>query len=432
MEDIVPSFPGWEVVELLGRGGMCAVYRARRVGTGEERALKVLAEDTQVARARFLDEARILAELDHPHLVTVEEVVDGDPPWMVMELLRGEDLGAPLQRGEPVEPRRAAAWIAAVAQGLQVAHDRGIVHRDIKPSNIMIGDDGLPRLIDFGVARRREDARRTREGVVMGTAAYLPPEVYLGGGRALQDDPVADVYALGQTLCEMLIGRPIHRLDGRRSTMLARILGEKMSRPYLDPEAWRPGLPEDLRAVVRDATAQEPTDRIRSAGELEARLRRFLEMDRGGDGAGVEMEAPAPMEERAADAERAGCGSAPVVRYAMGVGLFWTSAAVLVLVLTAVALVGLWLFRPDPARRALRRALEAQALEASGVLRGCADTPVELVVRVRVRGGGVQVASIDGGTEAVRRCVAAELTAWRVDLPDAEVDLPLRLLPLPR
>ncbi|MCA9569515.1 MAG: serine/threonine protein kinase, partial [Myxococcales bacterium] len=151
----LPAFPGWTVLEQLGRGGMCAVYRAHRTGQPDDQhAIKVLEDLHDGARDRFLDEGRMLMELRHPNLLRVEEVVDADPPWLVMELLAGRDLEVIRDSGEAFAPEQVARWIADVAQGLQLAHDAGIVHRDLKPSNLMLGTHGEALVMDWGLARR--------------------------------------------------------------------------------------------------------------------------------------------------------------------------------------------------------------------------------------------------------------------------------------
>lgn len=263
---------------------MCAVYRATRADApDEQRAIKVLLDDDPALEQRFAYEAELLIALDHPNLLDVYELHPADPEreqpaWIVMELLAGHDLEAHRDRADPLGPEQVARWMADIAQGLQTVHDRGVMHRDIKPSNIMLGDDGLPRLIDFGIARVAGSARLTTAGMVVGTASYLPPEVFTSPNPGeLQDQPPTDVYALGQTLCELLINRAIHDPKVfKGADRMTRIMSDKLSRPYLDPREWDSKIPAGLAQIVIDATKQEPDERIGTAAELERRLRAWL------------------------------------------------------------------------------------------------------------------------------------------------------------
>lgn len=270
---------------------MCAVYRVTsEADPTVERAVKVLLDDDPAMEARFIAEAELLASLDHPNLIDVFELHRADPDqdqpaWIVMELLGGRDLEELRDDAEALSPDQVARWFADVAQGLQRVHERGIVHRDIKPSNLMLGHDGSPRLIDFGIARQTSSAHQTRAGVVVGTASYLAPEMFLESTNShLQDDPRSDVYGLGQTLCELLIRKPIHEpAEHRGPDRLIKIMRDKISRPHLDPRQWDPSVPKGLAQVVIDATRQEPSERITTAAGLEQRLRAYL-AERAGAG----------------------------------------------------------------------------------------------------------------------------------------------------
>jgi hypothetical protein len=199
-------------------------------------------------------------------------------PWIVMDLLGGEDLDEELHR-EAFEPERAAQIIADVSSGLAEVHALGIRHRDIKPSNIMVGVDGVPRLIDFGIAREVSKAHLTQAGMVIGTLAYMPPELFdsddLG---SVQDSEKSDVYALGQVLYEMLVGEPAYPREGSQTKIMAIVMREKLSRECFDPREKKPAIPEMLAQVVCDATRQDPAARIDSARLLEKRLRDFLSL----------------------------------------------------------------------------------------------------------------------------------------------------------
>ncbi|MCA9570869.1 MAG: hypothetical protein KC656_23670, partial [Myxococcales bacterium] len=280
-------------------------------------------------------------------------------------------------------------------------------------------------------------AHKTRAGVVMGTASYLPPELFLESrGNQLQDAPVADVYALGQTACELLAGRPVHKredVDGPH--MIVQIMKDKVTRTALDPREWNPGVPAALAEIVRSATAQEPEERIPTAGELERRLRAWL--------ASRDAPTPAPVSKASAalpappsPAPTLPTGPTPtteplVPRMAVGlgaVGLLGLSAAGLV-TLTLLGLVGLWLARPDPAQAAARRALEARLHADAPALRACVQERRAVALDVDLRGGRVASVGVQGLPEPAKACVAARIGGWTVQAPDARASLQVTLVP---
>jgi len=273
-----PDFGPWQIVEMLGEGGQCAVFRVRHREDGKEHALKVMINPTEDSIQRFVDEARLLMTIDHPNILKVHALhTDGSTPWILMDLLGGMDLDEELSTKGPFEPERAARVIADIANGLTEVHARGVRHRDIKPANIMVGSDGIPKLIDFGIAREITRAHLTQAGMVIGTLAYLPPELFEEDDMAaVQDSEAADVYALGQSLYEILTGECTYPKEGSTTKLMANVMKEKLENPFLKPLARRAQVPEDLAAVVRDATQQDPSARIRTAADLEQRLRQWL------------------------------------------------------------------------------------------------------------------------------------------------------------
>lgn len=281
LDPSLPVFTGWHTIEKLGEGGMCSVYRGR-APDGTERALKMLNDTSQVSIRRFVDEAALLQRIDHPNVVRVHALAKDElPPWLVMDLLAGRDLDETMRLEGRMDPERAAQMFADLASGLAAVHAAGVRHRDLKPANIRIGGDGIARLIDFGIARDAASARRTRQGFVVGTASYLPPEVFAEDdkGRNVQDSETADVYALGQTLCEMLAGAPIH--DPRAATAagaIVRVMKDKLEREQLDPRDLGAKVPEELCQVVRRATKRDPAVRTPTARAFEADLRRWLQL----------------------------------------------------------------------------------------------------------------------------------------------------------
>jgi eukaryotic-like serine/threonine-protein kinase len=274
----LPTFKGWETIEKLGEGGMCAVFRGRSLSDStQDRAIKVLYDNAPNAVERFIDEARLLNEIEHKNVIKVDHIESEErPPWIVMQMLAGYDLEEGREEGA-MQPTRAAEIFADVANGLATVHSMGVRHRDIKPANIMMSHDGVAHLIDFGIARDTSKAHLTQQGFVVGTASYLPPEIFIEDDPgAIQDSEQADVYALGQSLCEVLSGSAVHSREGAGTTQMVAIIKDKMDRPHLDPREWRPGVPDALAEIVIAATMQEPAERISTAIEFEERLRQWL------------------------------------------------------------------------------------------------------------------------------------------------------------
>jgi eukaryotic-like serine/threonine-protein kinase len=236
--------------EVIGRGGMAEVYRARDQLLGRAVAVKILREVTAdpAARARFTAEARTLARLSHPGLVAVLDAgTDGDRPYLVMELVEGTTL-ADRCRGGALDPKFVAAVGAQVADALGYVHGRGIVHRDVKPGNVLLGDDGRVLLADFGLAKLTTDAAHlTATGLTMGTAAYLAPEQV----RRAEIGPATDVYSLGLVLLEGLTGRRAYPGSPFEAALA------RLSSPPTIPD----GLPAQFRLLLRRTTALDPADR---------------------------------------------------------------------------------------------------------------------------------------------------------------------------
>jgi eukaryotic-like serine/threonine-protein kinase len=191
---------------VVGRGGMADVYRATDTVLEREVAVKVLRTPTasDSERARFREEAKLLAVLDHPNLVSILDAgLWADVPYLVMDLVEGDSL-APVCNGSPLPGHQVARLGAELASVLGYVHDRGIVHRDIKPSNILVGYDGDVRLADFGIARSPGGPSTHAAGsTTIGTAAYIAPEQVRGEPVT----PASDVYSLGLVLLEALTGR---------------------------------------------------------------------------------------------------------------------------------------------------------------------------------------------------------------------------------
>ena len=214
----------------LGRGGMGAVYLALDEVLGRQVAIKrigMLPGATSPDLARAEREARLAAMLNHPHVVSVFDLVaDQDQHWLVMEYVDGESLAERIRGGGAVDHAEAAEIMWQVADALAAAHEAGITHRDVKPSNILLTADGHAKLTDFGIARSQTDASLTQTGLVTGSPAYLAPEVASGSGSG----PASDVWSLGATLFHVLSGTPPYDVSDNLIGGLYKIVHEQPPR----------------------------------------------------------------------------------------------------------------------------------------------------------------------------------------------------------
>ncbi|MBL8755523.1 MAG: protein kinase [Planctomycetes bacterium] len=271
---------GCRLLELLGEGGMGTVWRARDEALGRDVAVKVLHGGVlgRVGLQRFAQEAAALARLQHPAIATIfatGKAGDGAlaPPFFVLELVAQALPITAFAERRGLARRDRVGLLVQVADAVQHAHQRAVVHRDLKPGNVLVGSDGVPKVIDFGIARLcdADGVHTTRAGQVLGTLAYLSPEQSLGDPD--QVDVRTDVHALGLLGCELLTGRLPYSLDGLGlPAALQRIATE----PPLLPQQLAPGLERDLAAVLAKAYAKEPAHRYASAGAFADDLRAFL------------------------------------------------------------------------------------------------------------------------------------------------------------
>jgi serine/threonine protein kinase len=256
----------------LGAGATAAVWRARDLDLGRVVAVKVLRAGVEPELAnRFEREATILGRLDHPNLVRVlASGHDDEQPYLVMDFVDGVNLRERLGAG-PLPVDDAVALAADVAAGLATAHRAGVVHRDVKPGNVVCGHDGVPRLVDFGIARVDDLTAMTQADSVLGTARYLSPE------QARGEVPTAasDVYALGCVLYELLTGAP--PFDGDSGVAIAY---RHVNDPPAAPSEQRPEVPAAVDAVVLRCLAKDPRDRYPTGAELQQALRQ-LGVDEG-------------------------------------------------------------------------------------------------------------------------------------------------------
>jgi serine/threonine protein kinase/tetratricopeptide (TPR) repeat protein len=267
------AFPGYEVLERLGQGGMGVVYKARQVGLNRLVALKTIrceGEAPPDLLARFRIEAQAVARLKHANIVQIYEVGEADGlPFLSLELLAGSSLDDRLA-GNPQPAGPSAEMLVTLARAVQVAHDANIVHRDLKPSNVRFGADGIPKITDFGLARLTEsDSRQTESGQIMGSPSYMAPEQASGSARHV--GPAADIYALGAILYEMLTGRPPFK--GETPIETVRQVREDEVVP---PSRLVPKLAHDLETICLQCLNKEPGRRYRSAHSLAEDLENFL------------------------------------------------------------------------------------------------------------------------------------------------------------
>ncbi|TAJ15986.1 MAG: serine/threonine protein kinase [Planctomycetota bacterium] len=292
--ELAALFPGFEIGELLGQGGMGLVYRARQRGLDRQVALKLLAREIAAEPGfaeRFTREARVLASLAHPHIVQVFEFGQ-QGPWFyfAMELVEGASLREML-RARSLAARESLAIVAQICDALQYAHDRGVVHRDIKPENVLVDRSGQVKILDFGLSKvsgARPGDTLTRTDQVMGTPHYMAPEQW---ERPSEVDHRADIYALGVVFYELLTGElPLGRfeppskkvvIDVRLDDVVLRTLAKEPERRYqhasevrTDVEHVAVSMPPPLPAAPPRAAPAEPIPTTRGRELVSALQRR--------------------------------------------------------------------------------------------------------------------------------------------------------------
>lgn len=279
------TFAGYEILRELGRGGMGVVYQARDPRLKRVIALKMILgkrADDETLR-RFQLEAESVGKLRHPNVVQIYEVGETDgQPFCALEFVEGGSLDARIRRA-PQPPREAATLMVKIARGMQAAHSQGIVHRDLKPANILLDSSSQnesgatfsqsePKISDFGLAKQvdAEESRHTQDGSILGTPSYMAPEQ--ASGDVQNVGPLADVYALGAILYEMLTGRPPFCGQTPWDT-----IEQVLSKDPIPPRRFQEKCDPEIEAICLTCLHKEPARRYASAEELALDLERYLD-----------------------------------------------------------------------------------------------------------------------------------------------------------
>jgi serine/threonine protein kinase/cell fate (sporulation/competence/biofilm development) regulator YmcA (YheA/YmcA/DUF963 family) len=287
--EALPNIPGYEIRDVLARGGMGIIYKARHIRLNRIVALKMLLDGKHAGADdlnRFRREAEAVACLQHPNIVQIYEVGEYEGrPYFALEFLDSGNLDKKLD-GTPLPARQAAELLELLARAIHVAHERGVIHRDLKPANVLLARSDSKQAVqlgstpekagpyeikitDFGLAKRLNVGKgQTATGVVMGTPSYMAPEQARGEAKAI--GPAADVYALGVILYEALTGRPPFKAESQVETIL-QVLAEEP----VPPSRLQPKVPRDLETICLKCLHKEPGKRYATAEALAEDLARF-------------------------------------------------------------------------------------------------------------------------------------------------------------
>ena len=264
---------GYDLLGELGRGGMGVVYKARHRKLKRIVALKMIlsglhASDEDMRRFRL--EAESVAKLQHPNIVQIYEVSEHDGrPYIALEFADGGSLEQKIA-GKPQDAQESAELVVSLASAMQLAHENDIIHRDLKPANILLTSEGIPRITDFGLAKRMDDdSKQTRSGALLGTPSYMAPEQ--AGGKSDSLGPPTDIYALGAVLYHMLTGRPPFQAASPLDTVILVLSEEPVA-----PRKLNPVLAVDLETICLKCLEKDIHRRYSTAAELGQDLNRFL------------------------------------------------------------------------------------------------------------------------------------------------------------
>ena len=273
----------YKVIEKIGQGGMGVVYRAQDTNLSREVAIKVLPEQfTQDPQrlARFEREAKLLASLNHPNIAAIHSFEHSDGiHFLVLELVEGDTLTDLLTKG-PLPVEKALEVCRQIAEGVEAAHEKGVIHRDLKPANVKVTPEGKVKILDFGLAKAFEDEipaadisqsptlteEMTRAGVILGTAAYMSPEQ----AKGKEVNKQADIFAFGAILYELLTGRRAFQGETITETLAKILEGEP------DWKAVPQSVPSRIQELIEDCLEKAPDKRLRDIGNAQIQINRAL------------------------------------------------------------------------------------------------------------------------------------------------------------
>src|SRR5215472_10365979 len=306
-DETVHRIGDYEILEVLGAGGMGKVFKVRNVISDRIEAMKVLLPDLAGHKDladRFLREIKLLASLNHPNIASLRTALTiGNQLVMIMEFVEGTTLAARVEHG-PVPPTDAVDYIDQVLVALSYAHRQQIIHRDIKPANMMVTPQGLVKLMDFGIARSGQDRGMTMTGTTLGSLYYMSPEQVKGEGV----DARSDLYSVAVSLYELVTGRRPFQAESNYSLMSAHL-----KQPPRPPIELQPGLPSALNQVILMGLAKAPAQRFQSADAFRDALKSVAEgLQKHVDVAVVPVSPPATIVATALFQEHLQSASGPV------------------------------------------------------------------------------------------------------------------------
>src|SRR5438067_951736 len=277
-----PAVPGeryigkYRVKGELGRGGMGTVFLAEQPGLGREVAVKELIQSADpMALKRFLQEAQVMARTSHPNLVQVHDMeLQGNVNYLVMEFIRGRSLRDWMNQAQ-IPPPQVFAVMHGVLQALDYAHRHAIVHRDMKPENVLISEDGLVKVADFGIARLMDDTgvggTATKTGTTVGTPQYMSPEQVASS----KVDGRSDLYSAGIMFYELVAGQPPFTASDADGPFT--LMAKHVQAPPKPPSVFQPGLNLDLEHVILTSLSKRPEDRFQTGQEFDAAMSRVAD-----------------------------------------------------------------------------------------------------------------------------------------------------------
>jgi hypothetical protein len=397
----------YELGEIVGSGGMGSVHRATDTRLGRTVAVKMLREEPgtdETARLRMRREARLAAGIHHPGVAQVYDVGDDrttgqDQTFLVMQLVEGHTLAQLLREKGPMPTEQVMSIVVQVADGLQAAHDAGVVHRDLKPANIMLTPAGRTVLVDFGIARAASSEPLTSTGALLGTVEYMSPEQVRGRAAT----PQSDLYALGVVAIQCLTGESPFRRDSSIATAMAQLHEEV---PPLGPE-----VPRDVTELLTSMTAKDPSDRPGSAAVV---ARRAAEV-----GAAGSIELPATFQMAAVGGEQAPSPMPPPPTRRRRPIAVLAAAGTLV---AATAVLGVQQLRSDEPQ-SVPGVVGMDVADASSAIRGAGMTAVRSSVDAAgtPEGQVVEQSPAAGRPEATDGRVTVSVASGRVLLPTDEL-----------